>query len=113
MPSSKRRTISNSGNSAKSRKTGTSRPASTSSRTAPASFEEVFGKETPKNPRADKLRAQLAEATERLMDATRQPVPTVALYRTRALQRLARLRKHCLDLQEAIRHEERATTTTA
>lgn len=113
MPSSKRHTTSNSGNSAKSRKKATSRPRSTSSQTAPASFEEVFGKETPKNPRIERLLAQLADATERLREANMQPVPTVALYRTRALQRLARLRKHCLDLQEAIRHEERATTTTA
>lgn len=106
MTSPKRRTTSKSGNSARSTpKTATSRRNSTSSPTAARSFEEVFG--TPESPELIKLKQQLTDAQTRLAAIASQPVPTIALHRTRHLARQARLRKYCTDLAEAIHHEEK------
>ena len=90
MPSTKRRTTSKSGNSASSRKTATSRRSASSSQTSPASFEQVFGK--PDSPEVERLRWLLTTAQGRLAIEEARPVPSLALYRTRHTQRLARLR---------------------
>lgn len=69
----------------------------------------MFGK--PDTPELKKLRQQLKEADERLQAETAQPTPTLALYRTRHLARLARLRKYRADLAAAIHHEENKEKT--
>lgn len=100
MPSHKHRTTSKSGGSARSRKRATSDPAKNSSLTAAASFETVFGEA--ENPELQRLRAQLTEARARRDAILQTPTPTLALYRTRHLARLARISKHVRDLEEAL-----------
>lgn len=51
---------------------------------------------------------QLTEARARLAELQAEPVPTVALYRSRHTQRLGRLRKYVRDLEEAIRLQKTA-----
>jgi len=99
--STKHRTSSKSGGSEKSRKKDTSRPRESSSRTAPASFDQVFG--NPESPELTKLRNLLEEARRRLQTAEATPEPGLALYRTRRQAKIWRQRKHVRDLQEAIK----------
>lgn len=103
MTSHKRRTSSRSGGSAKSKKTERSPPTANTSRTAPASFEQVFGALEPEKVR--KLREQRNHAWTRLLALQADQTPTLALYRTRHLQRLRNLQRHIQQLDEAITTE--------
>lgn len=96
----KRRTTSNSGNSAKSRKKATSSQKGASSATAPASFEQVFGKGL--TPELDKLRRERARRTEQLQELKTLGEPRLALYKARHRARLARLTREVKDIDEAI-----------
>lgn len=98
--SPKHRTTSKSGNSPRSTTKATSRQTVSSSKNAPASFDEVMGKSEPAGLSA--LR-QLETATmARLVAHKTSPAPTLALYRARYKQRLARLEKHLENIREAI-----------
>jgi len=104
VTSHKRRTTSKSGGSAKSPKTATSSRTESSSQTAPASFDQVFGRRS--SEATHKLIQTLAVNRRRLEQLQGQPVPTVALYRLRHKQRIGRLRKYLVDIEEAIRHQQ-------
>lgn len=103
MPRSQpRRTTSKSGGSASSKKAATSRQAKNSSATAPASFEQVFGKEHPNAQEITRLKGLIQASLTRLDGLQAATLPSMALYRTRHLQRLAREKKHLQDLNEAL-----------
>lgn len=101
MPSATRRTSSNSGRSRSStKKRGTSPRKSSSSAPVTASFDQVFGKGlTPEELRWTRMHQ---ETQERLQQLEQQPVPTLALLRTKHLQKLWRLRTHLKQIQEII-----------
>lgn len=103
MPSSKRRTISNSGKSEKSRKTDTSKPAGSLSSTAPSSFEQVFGKGNPAQAEIVRAKGLLNAAEDRLGRLAQMEVPTIALLRTAHLQRLRREQRHIGQLRDYLR----------
>jgi len=105
VTSHKRRITSKSGASGKSQKKDTSSRTEPSWRTAPASFEAVFGKAQKLDEALTKLIAQ-QQRTEATLREAQQEKPTLALYRTRHTQRLARLRRYLEELREAIRHRE-------
>lgn len=100
MRSNKRRTTTSAGKSAKSKTAASAARKRNSSATPPASFESVFGKET--HPEVPKLVRQLEVARERHAALLAEPVPTIALLRTRHLARLARQDRYVRDLQDAI-----------
>lgn len=106
MASAKHRTISSSGSSARSRKKATSPPRGSSSATAPASFEQVFGQGL--NEKAVKLQKQLGRTLRSIEEMDRLGEPSVALYRTRHRQRRRQLERYAEALREAIRHETAA-----
>jgi len=101
MSSPKRRTITKSGSSGKSPQKATSSPAKSSSATAPASFEQVFGKGED-DPQVKWLRSQISRAQERMEQLEKQPVPTLAIFRQRHQQRLWKARKLVKDCNEAL-----------
>lgn len=99
MPSAKRHTTSNSGNSETSKKKQAASPkAANSSRNAPASFEAVFGKPLP----ADVVKFQTRiDAQKLLLEQTeRASVPPTALGRTLHKAKVNRLRKQLKQLEE-------------
>lgn len=96
-----RRNTSRSGSSGQSTsKRGRSNRPSRSSRTAPVSFEAVFGR-TESDELKD-LRLKLVANQARLAEERRRETPTIPLFRTRHLQRLGRLEAHGKALAEAI-----------
>lgn len=103
MKSPTRRTTSNSGKSAKSTNRATSRRVKTSSATAVASFESVFGKGEPTG--LATLRAQLDQARRRHDEHTASPPAATAprIFKTRHQVKTTRLARHIRDLQEAIK----------
>lgn len=100
MRSHKRRNTSPSGKSPSSKKAKSRQPTGTSSPNAPASFEQVFGRNT--HPDVPKLHAQLASYGERLAAHRQLPVPTHRLLRSRHLARLRRLEVMVDDLTTLI-----------
>lgn len=102
MRSSKRRTTSNSGSSGKSPRTGSSPRKSTSSATAPASFEAVFGPNENDTPQVAKLKKQKTKAEATLAEIASQPLPLQRLFRIRHMQTRSRLKRHIEALREAI-----------
>lgn len=109
VTSRKRRTSSKSGPSEASAKKGTSSRKGGISRTAAASFEEIFGKGLD-NPETQRLRRLRLAEEGRLASLEAEPEPTLAIYRHRHRQRLGNARRRIRQLQEAI---EAAETTTA
>jgi len=103
MASHKRRTTSNSGNSGRSTKKGTSTRQGSSSATALASFEQVFGKGT--NEKAKKLQTQLGRTLRSIEELDTLGEPQMALYRARHRQRRRQLLRYADQLREAIRQE--------
>lgn len=59
-----------------------------------------------------RLKDLLGQAKARLTIAQAEPAPTLALYRTRHTQRLARLRAHVRNLEEAIQTTTGSTPLT-
>jgi hypothetical protein len=108
MASAKRHTTSNSGSSARSTKKATSRQPGSSSATAPASFEQVFGKGA--NEKAKKLQTQLGRTLRSLEELDTLGEPSMALYRARHRQRRRQLLRYAEALREAIRHETDTTS---
>lgn len=101
MPSKTRRTTSKSGGSDRSPKKGTAVQAKSSSRTAPASFEAIFGKEpTEEQKRYEALRAASAQ---RLADLRAAEMPRLALLRTRHKQKIAREAKNLREIEEVLK----------
>lgn len=99
-PSHKHQRTSNSGGSRKSTRTpAKSRGTENSSPTAPASFEQIFGK--PESEEVQRLR-QLKSASEGRLQQLEAHTPTLALYRTRHVQKLAKERKLLRDIREAL-----------
>lgn len=103
MTSRKRHTTSKSGNSGTSPKTGTSSQKGRSSKTAPASFVEIFG--ATDSAKVQSLKKQLAHQERQIADMQATGEPTLALYRSRHRARLARLQRMAEQLQEAIEYE--------
>lgn len=101
MRSPKHRTTSKSGGSRKSTsKPARSRENASTSRTPPASFESVFGKE--ESPQTVQYRELLAKSDARLRQLLQEPVPANGLLRTRHKQRIAREKRLQRDLEELI-----------
>lgn len=100
MRSNKPRTTSKSGGSGKSTTRGTSQRAKNSSRTVPASFEEVFGKEKPLTEEELRWQGLRAASKARLEGLLAQPMPLNGLLRARHKQKLARERKLLRDLDD-------------
>lgn len=104
MPSPKRRTISNSGNSGSSTKTpAQSSKKGNSSATAPASFEQVFGRPTSNQAEITKLEGLLHAAQTRLSGLRAQPEPTLALYRSRHRGKLGKEIQNIRAIEEALK----------
>lgn len=103
MPSRKRRTNSNSGDSPRSTKTASPK-TSTSSATSPASFEEVFGKPTDLKTIEEllKLETQLERTKETLRQHVAQPEPSNKLLRSRWRNKKTRLAGHICLLADLI-----------
>lgn len=99
MPSPKRRTTSSFGSSQKSTKKEPSRQKKNLSVTS-TPLLELDG--NPPNREKQKLAQQLAVAKITLEANEKLPEPRLAIYRTRHVQRLARLRKHVRNLKEAL-----------
>lgn len=105
MPSAKRRTTSNSGSSLKlTRKREIANRRKTSSATAPASFEQIFGEQT--DPEVTRLQRQLAHVRSRLETAKASPPRPGRLYLTIHKRLLYRLARQITDIEEAIRITE-------
>lgn len=101
MPSTKRRTSSNSGGSqASTRRRAKSPETQNTSATSPASFVEVFGEE--ESPEKARYRALKAAAVERLENLMALPMPTNGLLRARHKQKIAREKKHIQYLDELL-----------
>lgn len=103
MASPKRRTTSSSGSSAPSGKKGKSHRPESSSATAPASFEQVFGQG--ESEKVKKLQKQLGRTLRSLEELATLGEPQMALYRARHRQRKRQLERYAENLREAIRHE--------
>jgi len=110
VPSPKRHTTSKSGGSGKSRKKETSGPAKSSSQTAPASFETIFGQPHHSSPELLRLNKLIDASRDRLTKLETAPRPTMALYRIRHAQRISRERKHLERLLQAHWSEKHAGT---
>lgn len=105
MSSAKRRTTTKSGGSGTSPKTAISRKTGNSSPTVPASFGEVFGEGNPEvSKQIADLQRTLNAYQAQVEDLMKVPLPTVALFRQRHLQRLWKARRMVRDCGEAIRH---------
>lgn len=99
--SRKHQATSNSGDSRRSTKTpARSRGTGNSSQTAPASFEQIFGK--PESEEVQRLRQLEAASRLRLEQLEKQPKPTLALYRVRHTQKVSKERKLLKDIREAL-----------
>jgi len=114
VPSTKHRTSSKSGASQKStRKPATSPKAGNTSATAPASFEQVFGK--PKPPDEQKRLSQaltlLDNSNFRLKELEGLEIPKLAFPRQRHQQRLSRERKHNQRIREFVESLAPGATT--
>lgn len=92
------RTLSSGSSERSTKKRAASRQNENSLPTAPASFDQVFGKAD--SPELAKTRQQLQEARERLRGHDLIPIPSLALLRQRHLQRRAWLERHVRNLQE-------------
>lgn len=101
MPSRKHRNTSNSGASRKSTKKPARLAATgSSSQTAPASFDQVFGKGL--SPEQVRYRALIQAAEERLQKLLLEQIPANALLRSRHKGKIARERKMIRDLSELL-----------
>lgn len=100
MPSHKPRTTTKSTGLQNSRRTEGSSRTANSSPSAPASFEDTFGKNLSQEKM--KLHKLQQDAERTLQDAMTEPEPRVALYRVRRQAKLNRLRRHIAMLYEAI-----------
>lgn len=99
--SRKHQATSSSGGSRTSTRTrAKSRGTGNSSQTAPASFEQIFGK--PESDEVQRLRQLEAASRLRLDQLEKQPKPTLALYRVRHTQKVSKERKLLRDIREAL-----------
>jgi len=99
--SRKRQDTSKSGGSRKSTKTrGSSSPRGNSSQTAPASFDQVFGKAS--SPEQRRLIGLLEASRERIANLLAQPVSKVRLYAVMARQKLRAEERHLARIQDAL-----------
>lgn len=100
MPSRKHRTTLKSGNSRRSTTRETPRRQKSSSPTATASFEQVFGKIL--SPELERLIASKSKAQANLAEIELTPVPKERLFALRRSQRLWRVKRQIELLNEAI-----------
>lgn len=103
MRSQKRPSTSKSGASRKSTKsTERSTNTESSSRIAPASFDQVFGETKTTSPEQERYGRLFRAAEERLQALTGAPMPQNGLLKARHKQRIARERKALRDLAELL-----------
>lgn len=103
MTSSKHRTTSKSGGSRKSTSKAASRKAANTLQSAPHSFEEIFGKAP--TAEAARLADLLKRARRHQQELDAEPVPALALYRTRLRAKQYKAAVRVQQLQEALEAE--------